>query len=178
MRRPMTQAYAGARSADDVMEHVDALYNHARHLTGRDAEAEDLVQETCMRALSAAHTFTGGNFKAWLFRILRNAFIDLHRKRRNEQPLGELDVVDGADDALLRDDLELERLRGVVGGDIEAALAELSPEARAIILLDVEGFTESEIATMLECPAGTVKSRLSRARVLLRRRLKDYARTP
>jgi RNA polymerase sigma factor (sigma-70 family) len=171
----MTQARA---FVDQVMEHVNALYHHARHLTGRDAEAEDLVQETCLRALAAAPTFAGGNLKAWLFRILRNAFIDLHRKRRNEQALGELDVVDGADDALLRDDLELERLRGVVGGDIEAALAELSPEARAIILLDVEGFTEAEIAAMLECPAGTVKSRLSRARVLLRRRLKDYARTP
>ncbi|HSZ82439.1 MAG TPA: RNA polymerase sigma factor [Polyangia bacterium] len=172
----MTQARA---FVDDVMEHVDALYNHARHVTGRDAEAEDLVQETCVRALAAARTFTGGNLKAWLFRMLRNAFIDLRRKRRNEQALGELDVVDGADDvALLRDDRELDRLRGVVGGDLEAALAELSPEARAIILLDVEGFAESEIAAMLECPAGTVKSRLSRARVLLRRRLKDYARTP
>ena len=176
----MTEARAFVDQAfvDEVLAHAGALYNHARHLTGRDAEAEDLVQETCARALARASTFQGGNLKAWLFRILRNAFVDTHRKQRHEQALGELDVVDGADDALLRDDLELERLRGVVGEDIEAALAELSPEARAIILLDVEGFTEAEIAAMLACPAGTVKSRLSRARVLLRRRLKEYARTP
>jgi RNA polymerase sigma-70 factor, ECF subfamily len=167
----------GADFVGDVMAQVDALYNHARYLSGNDAEAEDLVQDTCTRALVARQTFTGGNLKAWLFRILRNAFIDGHRKRRNEQPLGELDVVDGAADGeLLRDDLELERLRGVVADDIRAALVALSDDARALILLDVEGFTESEMSEMLGCPPGTVKSRLHRARVLLRGRLKEYAK--
>jgi RNA polymerase sigma-70 factor, ECF subfamily len=166
-----------AAFSSDVLAHVDALYNHARHLTGSDAEAEDLVQDTCTRALVARAAFAGGNLKAWLFRILRNAFIDGHRKRHHEQPLGELDVVDGAPDVEpLRGDAELERLRGVVAEDIRVALAALSPDARAIILLDLEGFTESEIAELAGCAPGTVKSRLHRARVLLRRRLEEYAR--
>jgi RNA polymerase sigma-70 factor (ECF subfamily) len=164
-------------TVEQILAHAGALYNHARHLTGNDAEAEDLVQEAALRALANAREYRTGNLKAWLFRILRNAFIDARRKRRPEQPLGELDVVDGGDGELLRDDLELERLRGVVADDIQAALAALSDEARAIILLDLEGFTESEVAELMGCAPGTVKSRLSRARSLLRKRLKEYARS-
>jgi RNA polymerase sigma-70 factor (ECF subfamily) len=168
----------GARAdfSEQVLAHAEALYHHARHLTGAPAEAEDLVQETCVRALARAGDYRAGNLKAWLFRILRNAFIDARRKRRPEQPLGELDVVDGGEGELLRDDLELDRLRGVVAEDIEAALGALSEDARTIVLLDVEGFTETEVAEMLGCATGTVKSRLSRARVLLRRKLGEYAR--
>ncbi|HVZ72267.1 MAG TPA: RNA polymerase sigma factor [Polyangia bacterium] len=159
-----------------VWAHVGALYDHARRLAGGDAEAEDLVQETCMRALLGRRTFVEGNLKAWLFRILRNTWIDAHRKRRPEQPFNELDVVDGAEDALRSDDGELARLRGLVAADVEAALAALSDDARAIVLLDLEGFSEREIADILGCPAGTVKSRLSRARVRLRQRLAEYAK--
>jgi RNA polymerase sigma-70 factor (ECF subfamily) len=164
-------------TVEQILAHTDALYNHARHLAGNDAEAEDLVQEAALRALANAREYRAGNLKAWLFRILRNAFIDARRKRRPEQPLGELDVVDGGEGELLRDDLELERLRGVVAEDIQAALAALSDDARAIILLDLEGFTESEVADLMGCPPGTVKSRLSRARSLLRKRLREYARS-
>jgi len=159
-----------------ALTHVDTLYNHARRLASNAADADELVQETYTRAVAGAHTFTGGNLKAWLFKILRNSFVDAHRRNRHQPALVELDIMDGAiDQTLLRDDLEVDGLRAVVAGDIDAALAALSPEARAIVLLDHEGFTESEVAEVIGCALGTVKSRLSRARVLLRERLKDYA---
>jgi RNA polymerase sigma-70 factor (ECF subfamily) len=170
-----------AWSGPEALVHLDRLYNLGRRLSGNDADAEELVQETYARALAGARTFTGGNLKAWLFKILRNTFIDLRRRDRTAPaplPL-DADLADaGAGDAgeLLRDDAELERLRRLVGEEIEAALAALSEEARTIVLLDVEGFSESEVADVLGCPVGTVKSRLSRARLLLRKRLKDYAR--
>ena len=168
-----------AWSGADALAHIDRLYNLARRLTGNDADAEDLVQETYVRAVAGARTFTGGNLKAWLFKILRNTFVDLRRRSRDGAtaavPGPELTSV--TDDAeLLRDDFELERLRRLVGDEIEAALSALSDEARTIVLLDVEGFSETEVAAIVGCPVGTVKSRLSRARLLLRDRLKEYAR--
>ena len=165
--------------ADQALEWADALYNHARHLTGRDGDAEDLVQETYTRAMAGAPTFTAGNLKAWLFRILRNAFIDGYRRQRFEAPAAELDVAQEPEqgrDASASATLEIERLRAVAAGDIQAALASLSEDGREIILLDLEGFTESEVAEMLGCAVGTVKSRLSRARAMLRHRLEEYAR--
>jgi RNA polymerase sigma-70 factor (ECF subfamily) len=175
-----TTVSPAAWSGPEALAHADGLYNLSRRLTGNDADAEELVQETFVRALAGAGTFTGGNLKAWLFKILRNTFIDLRRRSRTVPvpDVPEIAEARATSDAapLLRDDLELERLRRVVGEEIEAALAALSEDARTIVLLDVEGFNESEVADVLGCPVGTVKSRLSRARMLLRQKLKDYAR--
>jgi RNA polymerase sigma-70 factor, ECF subfamily len=168
-------------SLPGALDHVDALYRVARNLTGRDFDAEDLVQETYTRAIAAHARFTAGtNMRAWLFRILRNAYIDAYRRARGSP------VREGFDDEELasatsaneplRGDAELELLRGVVTSDIEAALATLTPDSRAIILLDVEGFTETELAETFACAVGTVKSRLARARAILRVRLRDYGR--
>ena len=120
-------------SAPEALAHADRLYNLGRRLTGNDADAEELVQETYVRALAGARTFGGGNLKAWLFKILRNTFVDLRRRVR-AAPAGDglVDVAGGDDAPLLRDDLELERLRRLVGEEIEAALASLSVYGAAL----------------------------------------------
>ncbi|HEX3769385.1 MAG TPA: sigma-70 family RNA polymerase sigma factor [Polyangiaceae bacterium] len=165
-----------------ALEHVDSLFRVARRLTGRDDDAEDLVQETFARAFGAGGQFTPGtNLRAWLFRILRNVHIDQYRRSRT----GPVRAASGSDDLEdmppppadpLRGDEELDRLRGVVADDIEAALASLSVDARAVVLLDLEGLTETELAEALGCSVGTIKSRLSRARAALRIKLRDYSR--
>jgi RNA polymerase sigma-70 factor (ECF subfamily) len=167
-----------ARSA---LAYTDTLFNLARYLTGSDSDAEDLVQDTYTRAFARWHQFQGGNLKAWLFRILRNAFLDSRRKEKHNPERGGLDTIhpsvdSPAHDELLRDDFEIHQLRNVVAADIEAALMNLTEEARTVVLLDLEGLTEVEVAEVLGCAVGTVKSRLSRARLALRRQLKGYAR--
>lgn len=175
---------AGGRGelGPDALAYADTLYNLARYLAGNSADAEDLVQETYARAFGAARQFTPGtNLKAWLFRILRNTYLSQYRRRRNSPVVGGLDTVDpGAlaapHEEWLRDDLELDRLRKLVAGEIEQALLTLTEDARTVILLDLEDLSEAEIAEVLGCAVGTVKSRLARARATLRQRLQDYAR--
>ena len=163
--------------AQHALAYADSLHNLARYLTGSAPDAEDLVQETYARALRGGQrSAPGTNLKAWLFRILRNAFIDDWRRTRTaaEELKDQIETSDQRE--LLRDDRELELLRAVVARDIEAALLRLPEEGRTAILLDLEGFTEVEVAAVMECAVGTVKSRLSRARRALRLLLAQYRR--
>jgi len=168
-------------AADEVVRqaltHADALYNFARWLARDPVEAEDLVQETYARALGAAQQFEpGSNLKAWLFRILRNAFIDRRRRSRREASPPYLEDLDAdgevAEPAL--GELQLDQIRALVAEDVAAAVHALPESFRTVILLDLEGMTEAEVANVLGCATGTVKSRLSRARALLRDRLAAY----
>ncbi|MGH7436620.1 MAG: sigma-70 family RNA polymerase sigma factor [Polyangiaceae bacterium] len=168
-------------SLRDAIDHIDALYRLAARLTRDEEAAADLVQETYARALAAQDQFVvGTNARAWLFRILRNAVIDRARREKVSPLRGgfeeenEKEAVTAQEP--LRGDAELERLRHVVAEDIEAALRTLSLDARTVILLDLEGLSEPEVAEVMGCSPGTVKSRLSRARAKLRERLRDYAR--
>jgi RNA polymerase sigma-70 factor (ECF subfamily) len=155
----------------------------ARRLTRRPADAEDLVQETYARALRGAARFTPGtDLRAWLFRVLRNAFLDGRRREARGLPIdGDADPdlapqPGAAAEGWLRGDAELERLRRVVGEEIEEALRALPEDARTVVLLDLEGLGEAEIAEVMGCAPGTVKSRLHRARAALRARLAEYRR--
>jgi RNA polymerase sigma-70 factor, ECF subfamily len=162
-----------------LLAEADALYNFARYLSRDASLAEDLVQETFARALDAEAQFVvGTKLKAWLFRILRNAFVD-RRRRERKNPVELRDASEDSNDLRddwLRGDIEIDRLRGLVQSDIEAALARLSDDARAVVLLDLEGFTETEIAKVMDTAIGTVKSRLARARAVLREALQEYAK--
>ena len=170
----------GALLGHEGLAYASALYNVAYYLTRNAPDAEDLVQDTYVRAIRAATQFARGtNLKAWLFCILRNTFLSLHRRRRFH-PIGGLAALAGLTDRghheRRRDDLELDRLRNVVREDIERALMTLSEPARTVVLLDFEGLTEAEVAQVVGCAVGTVKSRLARARAALRQQLRDYAK--
>ena len=171
----------GALLGHDGVAYARALYNVAYYLTRNAPDAEDLVQDTYVRAMRAATQFArGANLKAWLFCIMRNTFLSLHRRRRFHLPIGGLASFSGftgrGHHEWLRDDLELDRLRNVVREDIERALMTLSEPARTVVLLDFEGLTEAEVAQVLGCAVGTVKSRLARARAALRQQLRDYVK--
>jgi RNA polymerase sigma-70 factor (ECF subfamily) len=153
-----------------ALAHADALYNFARWLARDPRDAEDLVQETYARALGGAYQFeAGSNLKAWLFRILRNTYLD-GRRRSKLEPVENLDESD-APGVPTVDESQSEQIRALVAEEVAEAVHALPEIWRTVILLDLEGMTEAEVASVLDCAEGTVKSRLSRARTALRERL-------
>jgi RNA polymerase sigma-70 factor, ECF subfamily len=165
--------------ADEVrrqsLQHLDALYTFAVYLTRKPAEAEDLVQETYLRALRFAHRFESGTrLRAWLFQILRNTFLTFYRIREREAPLAE-DGVPDWDAPMFHDAPDNDPGVLEVHTDLERALLKLPEEFRTVLLLaEVEGMPLDEVAQVMACPVGTVKSRIFRAKERLRTILKDY----
>lgn len=167
-----------------LLPHLDALYGTALRLTRSPEEAEDLLQDACLKAFRFMDRYeTGTNFKAWIFKILTNAFHSRYRKNQRDRELrrrvedhGHQAHVLGQGPTREAQAAEEKVLDHLMSEDIQAALAELPPEFRmAVVLSDVEEFSYKEIAEIMDCPVGTVMSRLFRARRQLQRLLLDHA---
>jgi len=150
-----------------ALAHIDALYGYAMTLTRDSTEAEDLVQETYLRATGAANQPVNGNLKAWLFVIMRNAWLNQVRHNQSGPRFVELETSEQTDDAGVNPHVVY--LRKLEREQVREAIDKLPEVYREIVVLrDIEGFTYQEIALVLDCPAGTVMSRLGRARAKLR----------
>ncbi len=165
-----------------ALTQLDALYGAAMRYTRNERDAEDLVQDTVLRAFRFFHHFEEGtNIKAWLFKILTNTFINKYRRGAKEREIideleydQEFFVSEGT--ARSAEDPEGNLLNSLFSGDVQQALAQLPEDFRiAVVLADLEDFSYKEIADIMDCPVGTVMSRLYRGRRLLQKRLRDYA---
>jgi RNA polymerase sigma-70 factor (ECF subfamily) len=170
----------------EFMPHMDAMYNFALKLTADEDDAQDLVQDTCLKAYRFINSFEPGTYaKAWLFRILKNNFINDYRKKSRGPSKVEFEWVEqsisGEDEAAepaYFADLQAETVNDMLGDEITAALQSLPVDFRMIIILcDLEEFSYEEMAKILDIPIGTVRSRLHRARALLKTKLANYAKT-
>jgi RNA polymerase sigma-70 factor (ECF subfamily) len=160
---------------DSALEHLDALYGYALTLTRQVSEAEDLVQETYLRAVrNMGQLAQNSNIKAWLFVIMRNAWLNQVRHERVGPRFVELQEFNSvqASDQLSSENPHVLYLRKIEKLQVREAIDSLPAPYREVVLLrDIEGFSYHEIASMLACPAGTVMSRLGRAREKLRQLL-------
>lgn len=178
----MTDAERDTVFESEFYPHIDALYNFAYHLTYHEEDANDLVQETYMKAYRFIDKYiVGTNAKAWLFKILKNGFINQYRKK-SKQPtkvdfediVNYQDTDDSAPQSYV--DLRQEIFEGMMGDEITIAINSLPVDFKTVILLcDIEGFTYEEISKIIDIPIGTVRSRLHRARNMLKEQLKSYA---
>ena len=166
----------------EFLPHIDSMYNFAYRLTFDEDDSKDLVQDTYLKAFRFIDSFQQGtNAKAWLFRILKNSFINDFRKKSKEPSKVDYQEVESyynSDevDKSITTDLRAETVQDMIGDEISNALNSLDVDFRTVIILcDLEGFKYDEMAKILDIPIGTVRSRLHRARNLLKEKLRDYA---
>lgn len=172
-----------AREFEEVaLVHLDGLHRSALRLTHNRAEAEDIVQETCLRAFKSFDRFNPGtNCRAWLFTILRNTFLNRIRDAGREILEGDSAVWESVSESVVETGVgespEEQFFQTVLHGDVDRALKSLPLVFReAVVLADLEGLSYKEVADVIGCPTGTVMSRLSRGRRLLRKALGRFAR--
>ncbi len=162
---------------------MDLLYNYALRMTGNPADADDLVQETYLKAFRFWDKYEKGtNIRAWLFRIMKNSYINVYRKESREPDTVDYDEIKNfynpiKDDSADKNDLEEQLFGNLLTDETVKALETLPADFRTVVILsDIEGLTYEEIADFVEIPIGTVRSRLHRGRKILRGKLFEYAR--
>ena len=167
----------------EFMPHVDSMYNFAFRLAFDEDDAKDLVQDTYLKAFRFINSFERGtNAKAWLFRILKNSFINEYRKKSkqpNKVDYNEVEQYYNSDDVdeSFTTDLRVETVQHMIGDEISGALNGIPVDFRTVIILsDLEGFTYEEMSKILDIPIGTVRSRLHRARNMMKEKLVGYAK--
>jgi RNA polymerase sigma-70 factor, ECF subfamily len=173
-----------SRFEAEALPLLPGMYSAAYRLTRNPSDAEDLVQETFLRAYRAFHQFEPGtNLKAWLYRILMNTFINSYRKRQREpQTVSDEEIADWylyskMNEAGLEPSAENSVIESLPDEEVQEALSSLPEQFRvAVLLADVEGFSYKEIAEITDVPIGTVMSRLHRGRKALQKRLWDVVR--
>jgi len=174
--------------SDQSMQYMDALYTAAMRLTHNAADAEDLVQETYLKAYRAYGGFEEGtNLRAWLYRILTNTFINNYRSKKRRPDETDIDEIEdlylyrrlgGLEAAAAGRSAEEELLDWFTDAEVKEAVEALPEQFRmAVLLSDVEGFSYKEIAEILDIPIGTVMSRLHRGRKALQRQLYEFAKS-
>lgn len=167
----------------EALPHMDFLYNYALRMTYNAADAEDLVQETFMKAFRFWDSYEKGtNIRAWLFRIMKNAYINRYRKEKKEPETVEYDDVQNyynnvRDSTVESGDVQETMFGNLLDDQVAKAISELPDDFRTIVILcDIEELTYEEVAEFVDCPIGTVRSRLHRGRKLLRAKLLEYAK--
>ena len=188
MEEAVRQHYSENEKQDifnsEFLPHIHSMYNFGYRLTLDRDDAKDLVQDTYFKAFRFIESFQKGtNAKAWLFRILKNSFINDYRKKikePNKVDYQEVETYYNSEDVdrQITQDLRVDALKDMIGDEISNALNALDVDFRTVIILcDLEGFKYEEMAKILDIPIGTVRSRLHRARQLLKEKLSEYAKS-
>lgn len=167
----------------EALPHMDVLYNFALRTTGNEDDARDLLQETYLKAYRFWDKYEKGtNIRAWLFRIMKNSYINRYRKETKEPDKVDYEEIENFYNSIRAEstdpnDLQQKLFGNLLGDEVAKALESLPEDFRTVVILcDIEGLTYEEIAEFVECPIGTVRSRLHRGRKLLQSKLYEYAK--